>query len=222
MPLNLPNILTILRLLAAPLLALCFVIFSSPTADYIAFVLFVGAALTDYLDGYLARAWNQTSAFGRMLDPIADKVMVVIALALLVGLWQGYVWIVIPAVVILFREVFVSGLREFLGAKKDLLAVTKLAKWKTTVQMVAIATLFLAGVFQDDLRALYFQMSPEAYEDILFGNADDPLGLRRAKMLSDWVSGLGIGLLWIAAALTLITGVDYFTKSLPFLREEDQ
>lgn len=220
MPLNIPNILTVLRLLAAPLLALCFVVFSSPVADYMAFVLFVGAALTDYVDGYLARRWNQISAFGRMLDPIADKVMVVIALALLLGLWQGYIWIVIPTVIILFREVFVSGLREFLGAKKDLLAVTSLAKWKTTVQMVAIAVLFLAGVFQDNLRALYFQMPPETYEDILFGNADDPLGLRRAKLLSDWVSGLGLGLLWVAAALTLITGIDYFKKSLPFLQED--
>jgi CDP-diacylglycerol--glycerol-3-phosphate 3-phosphatidyltransferase len=222
MPMNLPNILTILRLLAAPVVAFAFVLFSSPTADYLAFVLFVCAAITDFFDGYLARRWGQVSAFGRMLDPIADKVMVVIALALLVGLWQGSVWIVIPATLILFREVFVSGLREFLGADKDKLAVTGLAKWKTTAQMFAIGTLFLAGVFQDQLRALYYQMPPSTYEAILEGEALDQFGLLRTHILATWSAGAGITLLWIAAALTLLTGIDYFTKSLPYLKDDPQ
>ena len=222
MPVNLPNILTVLRLLAAPFVAFAFVVFSSPTADYLAFVLFVGAAITDFFDGYLARRWNQTSNFGRMLDPIADKVMVVIALALLVGVWQGSVWIVIPAVFILFREVFVSGLREFLGDRKDLLAVTRLAKWKTTVQMFAIGVLFLAGVFQDNLRALYYQTDPANFQAVLEGTAPDELGIIMAERLSSGFSGVGIGLLWIAGILTLITGLDYFLKSLPHLKDNPQ
>ncbi len=222
MPLNLPNILTIARLIAAPMLALVFVLVSSPLADMIAFFLFITAAFTDFLDGYLARKWNQTSAFGKMLDPIADKVMVVIALALLLGLWHGNVWIVIPAVAILFREVFVSGLREFLGAKKDLLSVTKLAKWKTTAQMLAIGLILLAGVFQSDLQGLYYQMPPATYEAILAGEMADDYGLRQTHLLANGLSGAGLGLLWIAAVLTLITGADYFIKALPFLKDEGE
>ena len=219
MPVNIPNILTVLRLLAAPLVALAFILFSSPSADIIAFVLFVSAAVTDFFDGYLARRWGQESAFGRMLDPIADKVMVVIALALLIGVWRGSVWILIPAVVILFREVFVSGLREFLGAEKDLLKVTQLAKWKTTVQMFAIGLLFLAGVFEDNLRAIYYSMDPTSYERVLAGLSEDHVGLRRAHFLSTYVSGAGLTLLWLAALLTLLTGWEYFRKAMPLLRD---
>jgi len=172
MPLNLPNILTIARLIAAPMLALVFVLVSSPLADMIAFFLFITAA------------------------------MVVIALALLLGLWHGNVWIVIPAVAILFREVFVSGLREFLGAKKDLLSVTKLAKWKTTAQMLAIGLILLAGVFQSDLQGLYYQMPPATYEAILAGEMADDYGLRQTHLLANGLSGAGLGLLWIAAVLS--------------------
>ncbi|WP_232830499.1 CDP-diacylglycerol--glycerol-3-phosphate 3-phosphatidyltransferase [Oceanicella sp. SM1341] len=138
-----PNLLTLGRVLAAPLVAMSFVVFDRPTADRVALVLFVLASLTDFLDGWLARRWNQVSDLGRMLDPVADKAMVVIALATLIGL-TGLDWLVLlPAVFILLREVLVSGLREFLGAVK--LHVTPLAKWKTAVQMCAIALLFLAG-----------------------------------------------------------------------------
>ena len=112
---NLPNILTIMRLLAAPMVAMIFIVVDRPFADFIALVLFVVAALTDFLDGYLARKWHQESNFGRMLDPLADKAMGVIALAILTALSQLEYWIVIPAVIIMFREIFVSGLREFLG-----------------------------------------------------------------------------------------------------------
>ena len=114
---TIPNILTVMRLAAAPGVALAFVIFDRPYADWIAFGLFILAALTDYIDGKLARAWQQESNFGRMLDPIADKAMVVIALAVIVGLWGPKALILVPVAFILLREVFVSGLREFLGAK---------------------------------------------------------------------------------------------------------
>src|SRR5690606_31174582 len=130
------NLLTVLRLLAAPGVALAFVVFPRPLADWIAMSLFVMAALTDYVDGRLARAWQQESAFGRMLDPIADKAMVIIALAVIIGLSGINPLILVPVAFILLREVFVSGLREFLGAKAGRLKVTWLAKWKTTAQMV--------------------------------------------------------------------------------------
>ncbi|MEM6308404.1 MAG: CDP-alcohol phosphatidyltransferase family protein, partial [Pseudomonadota bacterium] len=129
---TLPNILTILRLLFAVALPMVFVALPHPYSDWIALVLFVVVALTDYLDGYLARAWNQTSKLGAMLDPIADKAMVLIALLAIVGLTQLHPLIIIPATLITFREVFVSGLREYLGADAGKLSVTQLAKWKTT------------------------------------------------------------------------------------------
>jgi len=143
---TLPNILSILRLLAAPLLPLAYVLWDSPTADWIALALFVGASVTDWIDGYVARAWNLTSRFGAMIDPIADKAMVLIALLAVVAKFGMPFALTIAASVIVFREVFVSGLREFLGAQAGQLKVTKLAKWKTTVQMVAITVLIAHGV----------------------------------------------------------------------------
>ncbi len=145
---NIPNILTVLRLLAAPLVAVMFLYFTRPYADILAVVLFVGAAITDWFDGYLARAWGQQTRLGTMLDPIADKAMVVIALMVIIGFSSWSPWLVLPATMILFREVFVSGLREFLGDTAGTLKVTSLAKWKTTLQMVAIAVLFSQGVFE--------------------------------------------------------------------------
>lgn len=135
------NVLTFFRVLAAPCVALLFVLLDRPLADWLAFLLFVVAALTDYVDGWLARKWNQISEIGKMLDPIADKAMVVIALAVLTGLVGVTWWFVVPVAAILLREVLVSGLREYLGDVK--LPVTQLAKWKTTVQMVAIGWLLL-------------------------------------------------------------------------------
>jgi CDP-diacylglycerol--glycerol-3-phosphate 3-phosphatidyltransferase len=113
---TIPNVLTTLRLLAAPGVVMMFLYFTRPWADWFALVLFVGAAVTDWFDGYLARLWKQESKFGTMLDPIADKAMVVIALLVITGFSGMNPWILLPATLILFREVFVSGLREFLGA----------------------------------------------------------------------------------------------------------
>ncbi len=140
---TLPNFLTVLRLAAAPLVPLMFFFLSRPFADFAALALFLIAAVTDWFDGYLARAWGQESRFGAAMDPIADKAMVIIAVVVITGYSGMNPWLILPATVILFREVFVSGLREFLGDKARLLKVTKLAKWKTTAQMVAIAVLFL-------------------------------------------------------------------------------
>jgi cardiolipin synthase (CMP-forming) len=201
---TIPNMLTTLRLLAAPGVVLMFLYFTRPWADWFALVLFIGAAITDWFDGYLARQWKQESRFGAMLDPIADKAMVVIALLVITGFSGMNPWILLPATLILFREVFVSGLREFLGAAAGTLTVTKLAKWKTTAQMVAIGVLFL-GTGLDFLER---GRGPEAGG--LARLSDGPAG---------WATFVGICLLWIAAALTVLTGWDYFRKSLPYLRD---
>jgi cardiolipin synthase len=214
---NLPNILTLIRLLAAPGVAVMFLYFHRPWADWFALALFVGAAVTDFFDGYLARAWRQESRFGAMLDPIADKAMVMIALLVITGSSGMNPWILLPATLIMFREVFVAGLREFLGSSAGLLQVTKLAKWKTTAQMVAIAVLFSTGAFEHYFGMQTFGMDSEMVTSILDGRTPDELGLiwKYDGMIVSWWAG--ITLLWLAALLTIVTGWDYFRKSLPIL-----
>lgn len=178
---SLPNVLTYARILAVPALVACMLLLKGDTARWAAFVLFVAAALTDWLDGYLARAWEQQSTLGGMLDPIADKLIVGAALMMLVydNTINGHsIW---AAIVILSREILVSGLREFLAELNVKVHVTQLAKWKTTVQMVALAVL-LAG---------------PAAEKIYPG-----------------VTAVGLGLLWVAALLTLLTGYDYLKAAV--------
>lgn len=217
---TIPNILTVLRLIAAPLLVIVLTLFPPPLADYLALGLFVGAALTDYVDGYLARKLNQMSKFGKMLDPIADKAMVVVAFTALAGLYGLSPLILIPGGLILFREVFVSGLREFLGADAGKLSVTKLAKWKTTVQMVAIAVLLARGIFEHRFGMSTFGMDDALVRSVLAGETPDLHNIRLNLTLTQLCQNGGIALLWLAAALTVITGWDYFIKSLPFLRED--
>ena len=145
---SLPNILTYGRIAAIPVVVGC--IYAQSILDqplwlrWLAVAIFIAAAITDYLDGYYARIWNQQSAFGRMLDPIADKLLVASCLLMLAadGIIHG--WSLWAAIVILCREILVSGLREYLAALRVSVPVTKLAKWKTTVQLVAIGFL-LAG-----------------------------------------------------------------------------
>jgi CDP-diacylglycerol--glycerol-3-phosphate 3-phosphatidyltransferase len=222
---TIPNILTVLRLLAAPGVAVMFLYFARPLADWFALILFIGAALTDWIDGHLARSWKQESKFGAMLDPIADKAMVIIALCVITGLSSFGrevmdPWILLPAAMILFREVFVSGLREFLGSTAGLLKVTKLAKWKTTAQMVAIAVLFAKGVFEHHALAVIGELGPDMTEAVLAGEVADDLDLGRTLWWTTVTWWAGVTLLWIAAGLTLVTGWDYFRKSLPYLRDE--
>jgi len=141
-PTSLPNLLTFGRIAAVPALVACFYI-PGDAGRITAVVVFVLAAVTDFFDGYLARAWGQQSALGRMLDPIADKLLV--AAALLVLLAEGTIggWSLWAALVILSREILVSGLREFLAEVRVSVPVSRLAKWKTTVQMVAIGFLLV-------------------------------------------------------------------------------
>ncbi len=217
---NLPNTLTVFRLIAAPGVALMFLYFHRPWADWFALTLFVGAAVTDYFDGYLARLWKQESKFGTMMDPIADKAMVVIALVIITGYSGMNPWLILPVTVILFREVFVSGLREFLGAKAGLLKVTKLAKWKTTAQMVAIAVLFL-GTGLEHLEGIARQgMTTDQYAIAVTKGLADPIRSCGARGCSSYATIVGLTLIWVAAALTALTGWDYFAKSRPYLRDE--
>ena len=217
---TLPNILTVLRLAAAPAVPLMFLYWARPYADIAALMIFLLAAVTDWFDGYLARAWKQETKIGTMLDPIADKAMVVIALMVIAAYSSYSPWLVLPATVILFREVFVSGLREFLGDVAGTLKVTKLAKWKTTLQMVAIAVLFSHGIFEHYFGMWSYGMDPEMVGDILEGRESDELGLTQMYRGMFWSGYVGLVLLWVAAALTLITGWDYFRKALPHLKED--
>ncbi|MBS0123744.1 CDP-diacylglycerol--glycerol-3-phosphate 3-phosphatidyltransferase [Thetidibacter halocola] len=220
MRMTLPNLLTVLRLLAAPGVAVMFLYFHRPYADWAALVLFLSAAITDWFDGHLARTWKQETKLGAMLDPIADKAMVLIALMVIVGYSSMSPWLVLPATVILFREVFVSGLREFLGDTAGTLKVTKLAKWKTTAQMVAIAVLFAQGVFEHYLNLSSRLLDPAQVRAILDQVQPDVHGLVWKEAGMVWAGYLGLTLLWIAALLTLITGWDYFRKAVPYLKEE--
>ena len=220
MTLTVPNILTIGRLLAAPMVAVMFLYFTRPYADWFALILFLGAAITDWFDGYLARAWKQETKLGAMLDPIADKAMVVIALMVIIGFSSWSAWLVLPATVILFREVFVSGLREYLGDTAGTLKVTKLAKWKTTLQMVAIAVLFSQGVFEHYLGMSAWGMDQAMVQSIFAGETADLQGLRWKHAAMEWAGHIGHVLLWIAALLTLITGIDYMKKAMPFLKDD--
>ncbi|EGP57468.1 CDP-diacylglycerol--glycerol-3-phosphate 3-phosphatidyltransferase [Agrobacterium tumefaciens] len=191
---SIPNLLTYGRILAVPVIVLCFFIEgkleSSDFARWTALWLFIVASLTDFLDGYLARIWNQTSNIGRMLDPIADKLLVSTCLLLLAADTEKTIagWSLWAAIIILCREILVSGLREYLAALKVSVPVTRIAKWKTTIQMVALAFL-LAG----------------------------PAG----EKVLPYTTEIGITLLWIAAALTMYTGYDYFKAGLKHIVDEE-
>jgi CDP-diacylglycerol--glycerol-3-phosphate 3-phosphatidyltransferase/cardiolipin synthase len=141
---NLPNILTFGRVLIVPMVVACLFWPDEFSLRWTALALFTAAAVTDFFDGYLARIWDQQSALGRMLDPIADKLLVSAVLMILVADGTVKSWSVWAAIVILCREILVSGLREFLAELKVSLPVSKIAKWKTTVQLIALGFL-IAG-----------------------------------------------------------------------------
>jgi len=141
---NLPNILTYGRVLAVPAVTALLFWHRENWMRWLALAIFVAAAVTDYFDGYLARAWQQQSTLGRMLDPIADKLLVAATLLMLVHAGTIRSWSIWAAIVILCREILVSGLREFLAELRVSVPVTALAKWKTTLQLVAIGFL-IAG-----------------------------------------------------------------------------
>lgn len=139
---NLPNLLTLFRIAAVPgIVGLLY--FDSDPSKWLACGLFGIAAITDFLDGYLARAYSQQSSFGKFLDPVADKLLIASALLMLTGIGQISDLTIFPAVVIMCREILVSGLREFLAEIRIGLPVSTLAKWKTVIQMFAIGFLIV-------------------------------------------------------------------------------
>jgi cardiolipin synthase len=140
---NLPNILTFSRIIAIPVLIGLLLFVDDPLGSWLAFAAYAFACITDFFDGYLARAWHQQSAFGRFLDPIADKLLIAAVLLMLVGIDRFSGLTVLPAAVILCREILVSGLREFLAEVRVSVPVTTLAKWKTAIQMLALGFLLV-------------------------------------------------------------------------------
>ena len=183
--LTLPNLLTLSRIFAVPILV--FLLWRPTPVDYaITFVLYCVVGITDYFDGYLARAQGQISRLGQFLDPIADKIMVGAVLVMLISSRKSNPvpeiagLHIIPALVILLREIIVSGLREFLAGLQVSVPVSALAKWKTTLQLVALGALILGGALPN----------------------------------VPWVHDVGLISLWAAAALTLVTGYDYLRAGI--------
>jgi cardiolipin synthase (CMP-forming) len=176
---SLANMLTLSRILAVPFLVALLWFPGWELGWLIGFALYCLMGITDYFDGYVARAQGTVSKLGIFLDPIADKIMVAAVILMLVGTRHDAASIkglhLIPALVILIREIAVSGLREFLAGSQVSVPVSALAKWKTTFQIVALGALILAG----GLPAMV------------------------------WIKGVGIISLWFAAALTAITGWGY-------------
>jgi cardiolipin synthase len=142
--LNTANILTLSRIAAIPLVVLCMWL-ERPWSPWVSVILFAAAAITDWFDGYFARRYHQISRLGRFLDPIADKLLVAAVLVMLVLNGPLREWHVFAALIILAREILVSGLREFLAELRVSLPVSQLAKWKTAVQMLAIAFLLASA-----------------------------------------------------------------------------
>src|SRR5580692_1027856 len=144
-PLALPNILTYARIAAIPVVVACMfwqaILHGGLWLRWLALAVFIAAAISDFLDGYLARAWSQQSSLGRMLDPIADKLLVASCLLMLAAESTIHGWALLAAVVILCREILVSGLREYLAELRVSVPVTRLAKWKTALQLVAVGFL---------------------------------------------------------------------------------
>ena len=184
---TLPNILTYGRVIAVPVVVVLLFWPDLAWMRWTALCIFIVAGITDFFDGYLARAWSQQSSLGRMLDPIADKLLVAAVLLMLVAdhtITSFSIW---AAIVILCREILVSGLRECLAELKVSVPVSKVAKWKTTLQLVALGFL-IAG--------------------------------RAGDQIVPGVTDVGLGLLWVAALLTLYTGWDYMKAGLKHVVDE--
>lgn len=200
---SLPNALTILRIVLVPVFAVAFVM-PGTAARLVAFGIFVIAGVSDWLDGFAARKLKAGSDFGRMLDPIADKVLVAVALMMLVAQGNFLKTIpgtdetvfsllrLIPALIILSREILVSGLREFLAGTRVSVPVTAVAKFKTAVQMIAIGAMILTPL----IGQYYLDLPGTTYSFIVVAHF----------------------LLWVAAALTVYTGVIYFKNGMRHLR----
>ena len=184
MKLKIPNILTIGRIILVPIFIGTYYL-PGAMGDWIPFFIFVLASFTDFLDGLLARLYKEESKLGELLDPVADKIIITSALILLVMDNTIEDYAVIAAIIIMIREILISGLREFLAKVQVTVPVTTLAKYKTFIQMFAIAALL---------------MGESGNKIINFGDYN--------------LQSFGIALLWLAAFLTIYTGYDYVRKKI--------
>ncbi|MXO84993.1 CDP-diacylglycerol--glycerol-3-phosphate 3-phosphatidyltransferase [Altererythrobacter aurantiacus] len=197
--LSLPNILTLSRIVAIPLLAFLLWWPQWQLGYWLAWALYCLMGITDYFDGYLARSSGAVSKLGIFLDPIADKIMVAAVIVVLTA--QGYLrgpyagdLHVIAGLIILIREIAVSGLREFLGGLQVSVPVSRLAKWKTTFQLLALGGLILGGA--------------------VHGQPCQSLEGQCAAFADSWIHVTSLFFLWGAAILTLVTGWDYLRVGL--------
>ena len=184
--------LTVFRLAAALCLAAPFLVLDRPDADFVAAAMFAAASASDFIDGYLARRTNSATDFGAMLDSIADKILMASSFIVVAAYSDLREYLGLPFALIMFREILIAGIRQHLAERADALAVTWLAKWKTTLQMTAIFALIV-------IEGLARGGSPD------FMRAGDgalsPFDL------------FGVALIWIACVLTLLTGIDYLAKA---------
>lgn len=199
---KIPNILTIARIILIPIVVISFYVPWKITNLIVAF-LFMLASITDFFDGYLARLYKVQSKFGMCFDPIADKLIVIVSLVMIISC-NDSIFILIPSLIIMCREILVSGLREFLGTFDITMPVTKLAKYKTAFQMFAITGLLLASKnssYTYETLMEYFEIEP--FMRIFFNG---------------FIENISIVLLNIAAILSIITGYKYLKISLKNMR----
>ena len=186
-----PNLLTIIRIIFASLIALILIFFDSKFAYLISFILFCLAGMTDFFDGWLARRKNQISDLGRMLDPIADKILVISTLVILMSNNVIESYNIIAALIIIYREIFISGLREFLGDKSSVIKVTNLAKLKTTIQFIAILSFLGSQIIND-----YFMYT---------------------HVINIFSSFICTFLIWMTSFISLLTGFNYIQSAHNYL-----
>ncbi len=182
---DIPNILTFLRLFSAPIFAIIFY-FNTDLTKIISAIIFSVAGITDFLDGYLARSWDAQSTLGRVLDPIADKLIVIVAIVMLIFFDKIEGISIFFAVAILMREVVVSGIREAMSSMKFDIHVSQLGKIKTTIQILSIAILIMCDI---KIFAIHFQY------------------INQLKFF-------GMGLFWLAAILSVYSGYQYVHQAI--------
>ena len=179
---TLPNLLTLFRIFVTPLFFILFFYFPTKVFSLLASLLFALASLTDFLDGYIARRWNLETSLGKFLDPLADKLLVAVALIMLIPLDRVPSWMV---AVIIGREILVTGLRVVAVTENMVISASRLGKYKTVLQIVSVICLLIHYEYQLQVQSSYFLIN---FHEI------------------------GLGLLWIAMLVTVWSGIDYFRK----------
>jgi CDP-diacylglycerol--glycerol-3-phosphate 3-phosphatidyltransferase len=179
---TIPNLLTLFRIFVTPLFFILFFYFPTKVFSLLASLLFALASLTDFLDGYIARRWNLETSLGKFLDPLADKLLVAVALIMLIPLDRVPSWMV---AVIIGREILVTGLRVVAVTEGMVIAASRLGKYKTVLQIVSVICLLIHYEYQLNIQSSYFLIN---------------------------FHEMGLGLLWIAMFVTVWSGIDYFRK----------